>query len=319
MNRVVASALAPFVSQRAWARRVRWSVSAALGWWAFKRLLPRRSPLAGQAALVTGGSRGLGLLIAHELAARGCRVALLARDANELQRAVRSLRDEGFEALPLVCDVADPKQVDRALGEMVEHFGAIDVLVNDAGIIQVAPLASLVRADFEQAMAINFWGTVNVTLAALRTMRPRGQGRIANITSIGGKVAVPHLLPYACAKFAAVGFSEGLRAELAGTGLKVTTVIPGLMRTGGEAHATFKGKRAFERAWFSVAAETPGLAMSARRAARRIVRATERGQAEIVVGVPAKVLRLTKDLLPNPTLAALVAADRVLPAAPPRG
>jgi short-subunit dehydrogenase len=319
MNRVVASALAPFVSQRAWARRVRWSVSAALGWWAFKRLLPRRSPLAGQAALVTGGSRGLGLLIAHELAARGCRVALLARDANELQRAVRSLRDEGFEALPLVCDVADPKQVDRALGEMVEHFGAIDVLVNDAGIIQVAPLASLVRADFEQAMAINFWGTVNVTLAALRTMRPRGQGRIANITSIGGKVAVPHLLPYACAKFAAVGFSEGLRAELAGTGLKVTTVIPGLMRTGGEAHATFKGKRAFERAWFSVAAETPGLAMSARRAARRIVRAIERGQAEIVVGVPAKVLRLTKDLLPNPTLAALVAADRVLPAAPPRG
>jgi short-subunit dehydrogenase len=319
MNRVVASALAPFVSQRAWARRVRWSVSAALGWWAFKRLLPRRSPLAGQAALVTGGSRGLGLLIAHELAARGCRVALLARDANELQRAVRSLRDEGFEALPLVCDVADPKQVDRALGEMVEHFGAIDVLVNDAGIIQVAPLASLVRADFEQAMAINFWGTVNVTLAALRTMRPRGQGRIANITSIGGKVAVPHLLPYACAKFAAVGFSEGLRAELAGTGLKVTTVIPGLMRTGGEAHATFKGKRAFERAWFSVAAETPGLAMSARRAARRIVRAIERGQEEVVVGVPAKVLRLTKDLLPNPTLAALVAADRVLPAAPPRG
>lgn len=317
MNRVVAAALAPFVSRRPWARGLRWGTgAAAFGWWAWNRRAPRRSPLAGKAALITGGSRGLGLHIAHELATRGCRVALLARDPAELQRAVRSLRDEGFEALPLVCDVADPKQVDRAIGEMVEHFGTIDVVVNDAGIIQVAPLDSLTRADFEQAMAINFWGTVNVTLAALRTMRPRGEGRIANVTSIGGKVAVPHLLPYACSKFAAVGFSEGLRAELAGTGIKVTTIVPGLMRTGGEAHAVFKGKRRYERAWFSVAAETPGLAMSAHRAARRIVRAIERGKAEIVVGVPAKVLRLTKELLPNPALAALAGADRLLPAAP---
>lgn len=304
---------------RVWAKRVGWSVSAALGWWVLKRLLPRRSPLADKAALVTGGSRGLGFQIARELAKRGCRVALLARDANELQRAARSLRDDGFEALPLVCDVVDPKQVDRALTEMVEHFGTIDVLVNDAGIIQVAPLDTLARADFEQAMAVNFWGTVNVTLAALRTMRQQRAGRIANITSIGGKVAVPHLLPYSCAKFAAVGFSEGLRAELAGTGVKVTTVVPGLMRTRGEAHAMFKGKRPLERAWFTVAAETPGLAMSARRAARRIVAAVERGQAEIVVGIPAKMLRLAKDLLPNATLAALAAADRALPSAPNRG
>ena len=290
--------------------------AAVLGWWALARRSRASSPLEGKAALVTGGSRGLGLLIAHELALRGCRVALCARDPNELQRAVRSLRDEGLEALPLACDVADPKQIDRAMSEMVEHFGSIDVLVNDAGIIQVAPLDVLTRADFEQAMAINFWGTFNVTMAALRYMRPRGEGWIANITSIGGKVAVPHLLPYSCAKFAAVGFSEGLRAELAGTGIRVTTVVPGLMRTGGEAHVSFQGKQRTERAWFSIAAETPGLAMSARRAARRIVRAVERGRAEIVVGVPAKVLRLTKELLPNATLAALAAADRALPSAP---
>jgi len=315
VNRVVAAALAPFVSRRGWAKGVRFGAgAAAIGWWAWARR-PRPSPLAGKTALVTGGSRGLGLLIAHELASRGCRVALLARDPNELQRAVRSLRDEGFEALPLACDVADPKQIERALSEMVEHFGSIDVLVNDAGIIQVAPLDALTRADFEQAMAINFWGTVNVTLTALRYMRPRGDGWIANVTSIGGKVAVPHLLPYACAKFAAVGFSEGLRAELAGTGIKVTTIVPGLMRTGGEAHAVFKGQQRYERAWFSIAAETPGLAMSARRAARKIVHAIERGKAEIVVGVPAKILRLTKELLPNPTLAALAVADRILPAA----
>ncbi len=312
----MAAALAPLVSRRRWAKGFRLGAgAAALSWWAWARRL-RPSPLKGKSALVTGGSRGLGLLVARELAKRGCRVALLARDPNELQRAVRSLRDEGFEALPLACDVADPRQVERALGEMVEHFGSVDVLVNDAGIILVAPLDALTRADFEQAMAINFWGTVNVTLAALPFMRARGEGWIANVTSIGGKVAVPHLLPYACAKFAAVGFSEGLRVELAGTGVKVTTIVPGLMRTGGEAHATFKGKRPYERAWFSVAAETPGLAMSAHRAARRIVHAVERGRAEIVVGVPAKVLRLTKELLPNATLAALSAADRMLPAAP---
>jgi short-subunit dehydrogenase len=271
------------------------------------------------AALVTGGSRGLGLMIARELASRGCRVAICARNPNELQRAVRSLREEGLEALALSCDVADPAQVERVIGEVVEHFGAIDLLVNDAGIIGVAPLEALSRADFEHAMATNFWGTVNTTLAALRYMRPRRHGRIANVTSIGGKVAVPHLLPYSCAKFAAVGFSEGLRAELAGTGLTVTTVVPGLMRTGGEAHAVFKGKVEYERAWFTVAAETPGLAMSARRAARRIVNAIERGRAEVVVGVPAKVLRLTKEMLPNPALAALAAADRLLPSPPPRG
>jgi NAD(P)-dependent dehydrogenase (short-subunit alcohol dehydrogenase family) len=293
--------------------------AAALGGWALARRVPRRSPLEGEAALVTGGSRGLGLLIARELAARGCRVAICARDPNELQRAVRSLHDEGLEALALTCDVADTSQVERAIGEVVEHFGSIDLLVNDAGVIGLAPLEALSRADFDQAMAINFWGTVNATLAALRYMRPRRHGRIANVTSIGGKVAVPHLLPYSCARFAAVGFSEGLRAELAGTGLTVTTIVPGLMRTGGEAHAVFKGQAAYERAWFSVAAETPGLATSARRAARRIVRAIERGRAEVVVGVPAKVLRLTKEMLPNPALLALAAADRALPAARPRG
>jgi len=149
MNRVWAALAAPFVSRRGWARRFRWGTgAAALGWWALARRAPRRSPLAGEAALVTGGSRGLGFLIARELAARGCRVAICARDPNALQRAVRSLRDEGFEALALACDVADTSQVDRALGEVVEHFGAIDLLVNDAGIIGVAPLEALSRADF---------------------------------------------------------------------------------------------------------------------------------------------------------------------------
>jgi len=154
---------------------------------------------------------------------------------------------------------------------------------------------------------------VNTTLAVLPAMRARQSGRIVNVTSIGGKVAVPHLLPYDCAKFAAVGFSEGLRAELARAGVSVTTVVPGLMRTGSHQFAEFRGKPAAERAWFGLAASTPGLAMSAQRAARRIVRAAKRREPEVVVGAPAKLLRLLKDLFPSPAMRAFSVANRLMP------
>src|SRR5207248_3538573 len=125
--------------------------------------------------------------------------------------------------------------------------------------------------------------------AALRLMRRGGRGgRIANVTSIGGKVAVPHLLPYACAKFAAVAYSEGLRAELAGEGIAVTTIVPGLMRTGSFLHASFRGDTEREYALFSLLANAPLASMDAERAARRIVRATRLGEAEVVPTVPAR-------------------------------
>ena len=117
--------------------------------------------------------------------------------------------------------------------------------------------SSATVADFEDAMGTMFWGMVYTTLAALPQMTERGAGRIVNITSIGGKVAVPHLLPYCCAKFAAVGFSEGIRAELAKDHIKVTTVVPGLLRTGSHANAVFKGDHHKEYGWFSLAATRP--------------------------------------------------------------
>src|SRR5437763_6066124 len=105
--------------------------------------------------------------------------------------------------------------------EVAKRFGRIDVLVNNAGIIQVGPVENMTITDFENAMAVMFWGPVYATLATLPYMRQHGDGRIVNITSIGGKVSVPHLVPYSCAKFAAVALSEGLRAELASTGIRV--------------------------------------------------------------------------------------------------
>ena len=155
--------------------------------------------------------------------------------------------------------------------------------------------------DFEQAMSVIFWGTVYTTLAALPAMRARGQGRIVNITSVGGKVSIPHLLPYSCAKFATVAFSEGLRAELAGSGVKVVTIVPGLMRTGSHVAADFKGQHAKEYAWFSLGAASPLVSISAERAARAIVQATRRGLPERTLSVPAGLLTAFHGLLPGLT------------------
>src|SRR6185503_4123757 len=122
--------------------------------------------------------------------------------------------------------------------------------------------------------------------AVLPEMRARREGRIVNITSIGGKISVPHLLPYSASKFALVGLSEGLRAELAKDGIVVTTICPGLMRTGSPRNATFKGQHRAEYAWFSIGDSLPVTAMSADRAARQILTACKRGEAEVVLSVP---------------------------------
>lgn len=181
--------------------------------------------LSGRVALVTGASRGLGFLLARELAAQGCRVAICARDPEELGRARAALEREGAQVLAVPCDVADRVQVERLVADTVARFGSLDVLVTNAGVIQAGPLGTMRVEDFEDALAVMFWGVVLPTLAALPHLRA-GRGRIVTITSIGGKIASPHLLPYDCAKFAAVGFSEGIGAELAREGIRVTTVVP---------------------------------------------------------------------------------------------
>jgi hypothetical protein len=136
-----------------------------------------------------------------------------------------------------------------------------------------------------------------------------------NITSVGGKVSVPHLVPYGCAKFAAVGLSEGLRAELADAGIRVTTVVPGLMRTGSHLNAEFKGRQEAEFVWFGLAASLPLLSMDAERAARQIVRAVRRGDSEVILTLPANLLARFGGVLPGLTADLLGLVDRVLPKA----
>lgn len=273
----------------------------------------KATSLARDVVLITGASRGLGLALAEECARQGCRLAICARDPELLMRAEAELRRGGAEVLALRCDVSKRDAVGEMVRAVIERYGTIDVLINNAGTIVVGPLIAQRSEDITEAMDVMFWGMVHSTLLVLPHMRERHRGRIANITSIGGKMAVPHLLPYSAAKFAAVGFSEGLTAELAAEGIQVTTVVPGLMRTGSHQNAFFKGDNRSEYAWFGISASTPFLAMDAARAARRIVRAIRRGDAELILGLPAKVVALAHGLAPASTVRALSLVNRVLP------
>ncbi len=269
--------------------------------------------LAGQVALITGSSRGLGFLLAREFARQGCRLVICARDRGELERAEQYLtREERAETLAVRCDITERDQVRELVRQARQRFGRVDILVNNAGTIQVGPVEKMTVEDFEQALKVMFWGVLYPTLEVLPDMLSRHNGRIVNITSIGGKVAVPHLIPYGCAKFAAVGLSEGLRAELLGDGIRVTTIVPGLMRTGSHLNAWFKGRQEREYTWFSLSATSPLIAMGAERAARQIVRAVKRGEAERILSVPAAVLARFHGLFPGLTADLLSFADRFL-------
>src|SRR4051794_34333046 len=201
MKRVLAAAGAAVAAEKIWKR------ATALD-------------LEGRVAVVTGGSRGLGVALFRELRNRGARVATCARGEEQLQRARTLL---GGDVLAIPCDVSDDEQVRAFIDQVEEQLGPVDVLVNNAGVIAVGPLATQTIADFEEMLAIQLWGPIHMTSAVLPGMRERGEGRIANVTSIGGEISVPGLLPPPPAEVAALGVSPGPRAPLARTGGKVTT------------------------------------------------------------------------------------------------
>jgi short-subunit dehydrogenase len=240
-------------------------------------------------------------------------VAICARDAAELEEAAEHLRRDGIEATTVVCDVADRPAVERMLMRVRDALGGVDILVNHAGEIGVAPIEAVRVEDFERAMGIMFWGTLYPTLSLLPEMRARRSGRIVNIASNGGRIGEPHLLPYTAAKFAAVGFSEGLHAELAAHGVSVLTVTPGLMRTGSHLAARFGGRQEAEYGWFALGATMPGISMDAERAARAIVDATARGASDLVLTLPARVATAVHGIFPGTTARALGLVDRLLP------
>lgn len=292
------------------------TAAIALGAVGLGRLLWRKMKeyeLRGKTVLVTGGSRGLGLVLAREFAANGARVAICARDEQELAQAGDDLQSRGADVMAVKCDVTNMTEVETMMNRIRERFGKIDVLVNNAGTIQVGPLEVMNREDFEKAMLAHFWGPLNTILAVLPEMRERGDGRIVNISSVGGKIAVPHLVPYSASKFALVGLSKGLNAELRKDGIVVTTVCPGLMRTGSPRNADFKGKHEQEFAWFSISDSLPVTSIKAERAARQIVDACKQGRAELIITVQAKLAVTFDALFPELSAEMMALVNRVLP------
>ncbi|EYB66902.1 short-chain dehydrogenase/reductase SDR [Deinococcus phoenicis] len=287
-------------------------LAAGLGALAARRLLNAPYPLSGRSVLITGGSRGLGLALAREFTARGARVMLLARSADELDRAAADLRSEGATVHTITADVTVQADLVRAVEETARVYGGLDVLVHSAGIIQTGPLENMTEEDFRQIMEVNAFAPLCLTRAALPLLRAR-RGRVLIVASVGGKVAVPHLGPYSFSKFAVTGLGQALRAELAREGVGVTTVCPGLMRTGSARHAEVKGQQKKEYALFATLDNFPVVSLDADEAARRIVNALVRGDAETMIGGPALLLRYAQALAPQLTADVMALTNRVLP------
>jgi NAD(P)-dependent dehydrogenase (short-subunit alcohol dehydrogenase family) len=291
------------------------AAGVALAGWLLGRGLAPRLSFANKVVLITGGSRGLGLVLARQLCAEGARVVLLARDRAELQRAHDELVSHGGDVTILPCDLTDRAQCEQAIRHVVQHYARLDVLINNAGIIEVGPLEHMSREDFERAMQLHLWAPFTLMTAAIPHLRARGGGRIVNISSIGGKIAVPHLAPYCASKFALTGLSDSVRSELARDGIYVTTVSPGMMRTGSHVNAQFTGRHEEEFAWFAISNAMPGVSMKAERAAAHIIAACRRGQPSLTLTLAAKGAIVANAVFPNLTAHMLNLANRMLPGA----
>lgn len=263
-------------------------------------LFPRkRYNFRDKAVLITGGSRGLGLVLARRLIDEGAKVAIIARDPDELERAAADLRSRGGDVLTVHGDISVKEDAQRFVDECRIQLGSVDVLINNAGIIQVGPLEEQTEQDFRDAMDTHFWGPFYTMQAAIPFMKRNDGGRIANIVSIGGKIAVPHLAPYCASKFALAGMSAAYNAELAKDGIKVTTIYPGLMRTGSHVNALFKGQNEKEFAMFSLMDGTPITSINAERAADKIFDAIALGRSELIITPQAKLAAKLNALFPE--------------------
>ena len=288
--------------------------AALLGAWITARILrTARYGLRDKVVLVTGGSRGLGLVLARHICDQGGKVALLARDPEELARAKADLTARRGKVFTVECDLCDRAQIQSAIRMIIDRFGRIDILINNAGIMEVGPLEHMSRQDFERTMQVHFWAVYELISQVVPEMRIWGGGRIVNISSIGGKVAVPHMAPYSASKFALAGFSDAIRAELACDNIHVTTVAPGLMRTGSHVNAKFKGNHSAEFAWFSASAGLPLISMDANRAARKILAACRRGQPSLTLTFAARGAIVGNALFPNLIGYAMKLVNRFLP------
>jgi short-subunit dehydrogenase len=263
-------------------------------------------------AWVAGASRGLGLAIARELGNAGHRVLITARTQDDLDRAQSDLVAEGIEVITRVHDVRDAEGARQLVSDVESGFGPIETLIAVAGVLKVGPVPDRAE-EYAEPIDIMLRGPINVVHAVLPAMRDRGRGRIGVVTSIAGIIPVPHLVAYSAAKHGAVGFTRALAEELDGTPITVSTIIPGLMRTGGHWHGDYEGQPEREYVWFTGLSAAPLVSTDADRAAKIIVRGVIRGRRKIIFTLPARVGDLLYRLSPVAVGVAVGLAGRLLP------
>lgn len=276
---------------------------------------PKTTSFKNQSVVITGGSRGLGFALAKELLREGAFVTILARDPVELQKAHMELVQlQRGRVNSVVCDVTDTPKLEAALRQAADTFDGIDLLINNAGSITVGPWETMQQEDFEAQMKLHVYAPMNAIRIALPFLRqPYSGKRIVNICSMGGRVAVPHMVPYDTSKFALAGFSQGVGAELASENISVTTIYPGLMRTGSPIQAVFKGNHEKEFAWFQTGDVFPFLSTSALESAQAIVEAARERRWELMPSTPAKVRMTLATFFPELMGAAMGWVSSLMP------
>lgn len=268
--------------------------------------------LNGKVILITGGSSGLGLALARELAARGAKLTLCARSADKLEIARQELEGTGAEVITMPVDLTDHDEVKTMIDDVVRKYGTIDVLINNAGIVQVGPQENMSIEDYERAVKTNFWGPLYAIHAVLPYFKQQKSGRIVNVTSVGGKIALPHLLPDRASEFAAVGLSENMHAELKRENIHVTTVVPNLTRAQSSRNVTVNGNHEDEDAWFNLSDSSP-VSQEAEVAARDIIKALEYGEPEAILSLSGKLATIVKGIAPGWVNIAMGVANTFLP------
>ncbi|QRR00315.1 SDR family NAD(P)-dependent oxidoreductase [Dyadobacter sandarakinus] len=267
----------------------------------------------GKTVLITGGSRGLGLELARVLGDQGARIAICARSGDQLQRAEAELQGRNVPVLAISADITNPGDAKKVVETVIAHFGGLDLLINNAGTMLLGPENTMELSDYQRVMDANLWSALHCIQAVLPHFRAQGGGRIANICSIGGKIAVPHMLPYSVSKFAMVGLSEGLAAELKKDHIHVTTVIPNLMRTGSPRNVSVKGDHEGEYAWFKFSDSLPLLSQNAAKAAAEIVEGISNGENEVVLTLTARAAIALNGIAPGSLTTLTQLANRFLP------
>lgn len=192
--------------------------------------------------LITGGSQGIGKATALLFAGKGYNVVLAARQADRLSAAAQEVQNQGTAALAVPTDVKDPMQVKALVDKAIARFGSIEVLINNAGRYISGPVEEFSLDDWHQTIDLNLWGYIHTIHALLPHFLERGKGTIVNVSSIGGKVPTPYLVPYSTSKFAVTGLTEALHGELAPKGIHVCGIYPNLIKTDFLERAIFRGK-----------------------------------------------------------------------------